>query len=80
MSTVNPTTLHHVDELDLNFTQAKKIAATKIDHTFKTANDLWEMTITHPQQALSVSLCSINSGCRFIAVKNYSVRDWQLNL
>ncbi|HCN6217133.1 TPA: aldose-1-epimerase, partial [Escherichia coli] len=54
----NPTTLHHVDELDLNFTQAKKIAATKIDHTFKTANDLWEMTITHPQQALSVSLCS----------------------
>ncbi|MCX0911207.1 aldose epimerase, partial [Escherichia coli] len=41
-----------------NFTQAKKIAATKIDHTFKTANDLWEITITHPQQALSVSLCS----------------------
>ena len=54
---VNPTTLHHVDELDLNFTQAKTIAATKIDHTFKTANDLWEITITHPQQALSVSLC-----------------------
>ncbi|HDL4945856.1 TPA: aldose-1-epimerase, partial [Escherichia coli] len=54
----NPTTLHHVDELDLNFMQAKKIAATKIDHTFKTANDLWEITITHPQQALSVSLCS----------------------
>ncbi len=54
---VNPTTLHHVDELDLNFTQAKTIAATKIDHTFRTANDLWEITITHPQQALSVSLC-----------------------
>ena len=39
----NPTTLHHVDELNLNFTRATKIAATKIDHTFKTANDLWEM-------------------------------------
>ena len=53
----NPTTLHHVDELNLNFTRATKIAATKIDHTFKTANDLWEMTITHPQHLLSVSLC-----------------------
>ncbi len=68
----NPTTLHHVDELDLNFTQAKKIA-NKIDHTFKTANDLWEITITHPQQALSVSLVPINPGYKFIAVKNYSV-------
>ena len=38
----------------MNFTQAKTIAATKIDHTFRTANDLWEITITHPQQALSV--------------------------
>ncbi|MDO1920605.1 aldose epimerase, partial [Escherichia coli] len=53
-----PTTLHRVDELDLNCTQAKKIAATKIDHTVKAANDLWEMTIAHPQQALAVSLSS----------------------
>lgn len=54
----NPTTLHHVDELDLNFSQTKKVADTRIDHTFKTVNDQWEMTITHPQQALSVSLYS----------------------
>lgn len=54
----NPTTLHPVDKLDLDFSQQKKIGAKKIDHTFQASSAHWEMKITHPQQALTVSLSS----------------------
>lgn len=52
----NPTMLHDVDELDLNFSQPKNIGDTRIDHTFKAQSSKWEMKITHPQKGLSVSL------------------------
>jgi aldose 1-epimerase len=54
----NPTRLHAVDELDLNFTAQKTIGDKRIDHTFKTNSDEWEMHIADLQQALSVSVRS----------------------
>ncbi|HCL5252704.1 TPA: aldose-1-epimerase [Salmonella enterica] len=54
----NPTHLHAVDELGLNYINQRILGDKRIDHTFKTDSDEWEMHITDPQQALSVSLRS----------------------
>ncbi|EBJ8771153.1 aldose-1-epimerase [Salmonella enterica] len=51
----NPTHLHAVDELDLNYLNQRFLGGKQIDHTFKTDRTEWEMHITDPQQALSVS-------------------------
>ncbi len=57
-SHANPTELQPVDAMDLNFLTERRIGHKQIDHTFKTQCPQWEMRITDPHQALSVSLCS----------------------
>ncbi|POP43777.1 aldose epimerase [Superficieibacter electus] len=54
----NPTHLHHVDELDLNYTTIKQLGDKQIDHTFKTEGKEWQMRIIDPGQSLCVSLFS----------------------
>lgn len=54
----NPTKLHSVDELDLDFSGLRNIGEKSIDHTFKAESNPWEMQIIHQQQKLAVSLQS----------------------
>lgn len=54
----NPTDLHAVDELDFNFLTLRTIGDKRIDHTFKTQSNPWEMQIINQQQKLAVSMHS----------------------
>ncbi len=54
----NPTALHDVDTLDLNYTALRKIGDKRIDHTFRTESAPWEMQIINQQQKLAVSMHS----------------------
>lgn len=54
----NPTVLHDVDELDLNYCAQRRIGDKRIDHTFRAYGNNWETRVIHHKQKLSVSLCS----------------------
>lgn len=54
----NPTTLHSTREMDFDYSALKRIGNKKIDHTFKTEGQEWEVNIVDPKQGLSVSLQS----------------------
>lgn len=54
----NPTELHTAAEIDLDYSTLRRVGDKKIDHTFRTHGDQWEMKIINQQQGLSVSLSS----------------------
>ncbi|WP_336221127.1 aldose-1-epimerase [Citrobacter amalonaticus] len=54
----NPTELHTVEEMDLDYTTLRHIGDRSIDHTFRTHALPWEIQLIHQQQKLSVSLFS----------------------